>query len=312
MNIAKLPRGIVPLLETPFLEDGGVDYDSLQKLVEHSIAGGTNGLTGPLVASEVHALSIAEREQIVKISAEAIDGRVPFIVGASSDDPQICRSFARLAERVEAAAYLVAVPNNLYGRTEDLITFFRSIVVESGAPLIVQDLQFNGPGMGLDTMKQLRDTLPTLVGLKIETVPAGAKYTMVREAFGPDFYISGGWAVPQLIEALDRGVDAMIPECAPIRVYSAIYRAYASGERQEAIRIFRELVPVLVFSNQELYHSIAFFKRMLARRKLIRTEKLRAPGYNWDRFNLRIADELTEYYLALEQRCASVAPTPTR
>ena len=26
----------------------------------------------------------------------------------------------------------------------------------------------------------------------------------------------------------------------------------------------------------------------------------RAPGYSWDRFNLRIADELIEYYLELE------------
>jgi hypothetical protein len=32
-----LPRGIVPLLETPFLENGSIDYDSLHKLVEHSI-----------------------------------------------------------------------------------------------------------------------------------------------------------------------------------------------------------------------------------------------------------------------------------
>lgn len=42
-------------------------------------------------------------------------------------------------------------------------------------------------------MRRLRDELPTLAGLKIETVPAGAKYTRVRETFGPDFYISGGW-----------------------------------------------------------------------------------------------------------------------
>ena len=308
MSVAKLPRGIVPLLETPFLEDGSIDYESLQKLVEHSIAGGTNGLTAPLVASEVSALSLAEREQLVKVVAAAIGGRVPFIVGASAEDPQICRSFAKQAERVGAAAYLVAVPNALYGHAEEILSFFRSIVAGSEAPIIIQDLQWNGPGLDLDTMRRLRDELPTLVGLKIETVPAGAKYTVVREAFGPDFYISGGWAVPQLIEALDRGVDAMIPECALIRVYAAIYRAYASGNREEAVRIFRELIPVLVFSNQELYHSIAFFKRMLARRKLIRTPNLRPPGYSWDRFSQRVADELTDYYIALEERCTSPKP----
>ena len=53
MTVPKLPRGIVPLLETPFRENGSIDYDSLNQLVEQSITGGANGLTAPLVASEV-------------------------------------------------------------------------------------------------------------------------------------------------------------------------------------------------------------------------------------------------------------------
>jgi dihydrodipicolinate synthase/N-acetylneuraminate lyase len=304
VNASNLPRGIVPLLETPFLENGSIDYESLHKLVEHSIKGGANGLTAPLVASEVQALSIAEREELVQTAAQAIGGRLPFIVGASAEDPEVCRRFAKLAEKVEAAAYLVAVPNALYGRVPELLSFFRSIAVVSTTPLIIQDLQWNGPGLDLDTIRRLRDDLPTLAGLKIETVPAGAKYTTVRDAIGKDLYISGGWAVPQLIEALDRGVDAMIPECALTPVYAAIYRAYSSGNRDEAVRIFQELIPVLVFSNQELYHSIAFFKRMLVRGKLIQNPSMRSPGYSWDRYSLRVADELIEYYFALQARCS--------
>lgn len=300
-----LPRGIVPLLETPFAPDGSIDYEGVQALVEHSVTGGANGLTAPLVASEVHALSVSEREELVKVAAGAIAGRVPFIVGASADEPELCRRFAKLAEKTEAAAYLVAVPNGLYGNPEELLRFFLSIAAASEVPIIIQDLQWNGPGLSLDFIRRLRAELPTLIGLKVETIPAGAKYTAVRQALGSDFYISGGWAVPQLIEALDRSVDAMIPECALTRVYAAIYRAYSSGDRAAAVSLFRELVPVLVFSNQDLYHSIAFFKRMLAYRKLIKSATLRAPGYSWDRYNLRIADELIDHYLALESECAA-------
>lgn len=302
MPVPNLPKGIVPLFETPFLENGAIDYDGLPQLIEYSIRSGGNGLTGPLMASEVVSLSKEERERLVILAAETNAGRLPFIVGATSEDPELCRFFARLTEKIGATAYLVAVPNSLYGRTDELLSYFRSIISASTAPLIIQDLQWNGPGMDLDTIRRLRDALPTLVGLKIETVPAGSKYTMVRQAFGPDFYISGGWAVPQLIEALDRGVDAMIPECSLTPTYAAIYRAYSAGNRDEAIRIFRQLVPVLVFSNQELYHSIAFFKRLLVRKGLLKTATLRAPGYSWDRYNQRVADEIIDYYLALESR----------
>jgi 4-hydroxy-tetrahydrodipicolinate synthase len=297
-----LPKGIVPLLETPFLDGGGIDYDSLLRLTEATIAGGANGLTAPLVASEVHSLSNLEREEVVTQVARAIGGRLPFIVGASSNEPETCRQFAKLAEVVGATAYLVAVPNSLYGQPSAMLDFFHSIVAASDAPLIIQDLQWSGPGLDMDELRRLRDELPTLVGLKIETVPAGPKYTMVREVVDNEFYVSGGWAAMQLIEALDRGVDAMIPESALIRLFSAIYRAYASSNRQEAIRIFRELIPVLAFSNQEIFHSIAFFKRMLARKGVLKCGDMRSPGYKWDRFNLRIADELIEYYLALEAR----------
>jgi len=306
MTTNRLPRGFVPLLETPFFEDGSIDYHGLLALIEDTIAGGTNGLTAPLVASEVHALTKEERQQIITIAAAAIGGRVPFIAGASSDDPDLARHFARIAADTGATAYIVAVPPALYGHpAQDVVTFFQSVVDGIETPLIIQDLQWNGPGLDLTTIKRLRDALPTLAGLKIETVPAGPKYTTVRNAFGPDFFISGGWAVPQLIEALDRGVDAMIPESALVRGFATIYKAYSGGDRSEAVRLFRELAPVLMFSNQELYHSIAFFKRLMARKGLLKSAAMRAPGYLWDPFSATVADEVIDYYLSLEARYAA-------
>jgi len=139
----------------------------------------------------------------VKAVAGAIGGGVPFIVGASADDAETCCSFAKLAGKVKAAAYLVAEPNARYGRTEEPLSFFRSIVVASSAPIIIQDLQWNGPGLDLDSIRRLPDELPTLAGLKIETVPAGAKYTRVRETFGPDLPSTAlSWFMPRLFTML--------------------------------------------------------------------------------------------------------------
>jgi 4-hydroxy-tetrahydrodipicolinate synthase len=43
------------------------------------------------------------------------------------------------------------------------------------------------------------------------------------------FYIAGGWAVTQMIEALDRGIDAIIPESSMARVYTAIDRHFSAA-----------------------------------------------------------------------------------
>ena len=179
-------------------------------------------------------------------------------------------------------------------------------------PLIIQDLQWGGPGLPVEMIQRLRDALPTFSGVKIETMPAGPKYTAVREALGSGFYIAGGWAVTQMIEALDRGVDAMIPESAMIRVYRAIVREYAAGRRDRARSIFNALLPILAFSNQELAVSVAFFKRLLVRQGIFACDALRMPGFAWDRHNQRIADELIDHYLALEhaEGLATDDPSP--
>ena len=106
--------------------------------------------------------------------------------------------------------------------------------------------------------------------------------------------------MPQFIEALDRGVDAMIPESAMVRVYAEIMRRHAQGDRASAVSMFRELLPVLAFANQEIRTSIAFFKRLLVRRGLFKHARMRDPRFEWDRFNARIADELIELYLNME------------
>ena len=296
-----LPRGIVPVLQTPFDDQGGLDETSLARLVESAIVAGASGLLAPVVASEVAALSCEERERIVRVVSDATQGRVPLIVGASADEASRCAVQAGLAREVGAAAYLVAVPPGLYHEPHRIVPFFRDVVAGAGElPLVIQDLEFGGPGLDLPTIEELRRSLPTLVGLKIETVPAGPKYTAVREAFGDGFHVSGGWAVPQMIEALDRGVDAMMPEASMIAVYVAIERAHRGGDRVRARRLFQSLLPVLAFANQEIATSIAFFKRLLVRKGIFSTARIRMAGFEWDRFNERIADELIEHYLALE------------
>lgn len=273
---------------------------SLQRLVDDAVAAGVSGLLAPVVASEVACLSVAERMQILQLISKQIAGRVPLIVGASSDNVAICREMQNVACDIGAAAWLVAVPQVLYQDQGQVIPFFRDVCNDNRLPLIIQDLQFSGPGLPLSLIVELRRQIPAFQGIKIETVPSGPKYTEVRRALGVDFFIAGGWAVTQMIEALDRGVDSMIPESAMIRVYCEIDRRYTCGDRDGAQALFRSLLPILAFTNQELSVSIAFFKRLLVRKGIFESEMLRLQGFVWDEYNQRIADELIDYYLSLE------------
>ena len=289
-----LQQGIISVIQTPFDSQGAVDQASLDNLVEDAIAGGVNGFLVPAVASEVACLTADERAGIVA-------GRVPIIVGASDSRPRVCIEQAHLAREVGAAAYLVAVPTELYQEPERVEPFFREVVEGAGDfPLMLQDLDFTGAGLTPAMIRRLTQVLPSLSSLKIESNPAGPKYTAIREICGGEMFLAGGWAIAQMIEALDRGVDAMIPECSMVRVWSAVDRCYRSGRREEAIRIFNRVQPVVGFTHQDLSVAIAFGKRLLVRKGIFATERMRASDFRWDRYNGRVAGELIDYYLELE------------
>jgi dihydrodipicolinate synthase/N-acetylneuraminate lyase len=296
-----LKKGVVPVLQTPFNKDHSIDFPSLERLIEDAITAGATAFLAPAVASEVEYLSSKERQLLVGFIAKTIRGRVPFIAGASAESANHCHQFAEQAVEAGADACLIAIPERLYGSTEDISPFLLRAVTDIPLPLIVQDLQWNGPGLSLNGILRLRQALPTLIGLKIETVPSGPKYTAVRQELGESFYIAGGWAVPQMIEALDRGVDAMMPQASMLRLDVAVLQLHAGGQRYQALELFRKLLPILSFANQEITTSIAFFKALLVRRGIFAGETIRRPGFHWDIWNRRIAEELIDLYLTLER-----------
>lgn len=298
-----LPRGIVPVLQTPFDAKGAIDFESLAHLIEDGLHAGAAGFLAPAVASEVDTLTKAERQELLQFVATTLRDRAPLIAGCSAPTAAECAYWTAEAAEVGAQACLIAPPAALRDDPAALLNFLREAAPT--LPLIVQDLDWTGPGLAVETLLRLRDALPQFAGIKVECVPAGPKYTLVKQAMGEGLHVSGGWAAPQMIEALDRGVDAFIPETSMVAVYAAIWRHHHAGRRAEALRLFRELIPVLAFTNQELRISIAFFKRLLLRKRIFTTDAMRLTGFVWDRYNERIAEELIEWYLDLEARTPS-------
>lgn len=87
MNANRI-EGIVPVMITPYLESGEIDYAGLERLVEWYIAKGADALFAVCQSSEMQFLSIKERSELGKFVVKQAAGRVPVVVsGHISDDP---------------------------------------------------------------------------------------------------------------------------------------------------------------------------------------------------------------------------------
>ncbi|MDF0601861.1 dihydrodipicolinate synthase family protein [Psychromarinibacter sp. C21-152] len=289
-------RGIVTVLNTPFDAAGAVDLAALERHVRYALAAGVAGFLVPAMAAEVDVLTPAERDGMLRTVVAAAGGRVPVIGGASAGTAAARVANARRVGALGADYLLVSLSGQ---DRAALAAEIRDVADAAGLPVMVQDWDAAGGGIPVPVLVELFETVEAFRCLKVETADAGPKYTALKAATGGEMHVSGGWAVQQLIEALDRGVDAFMPTALHFS-YCGIVRAYLAGDRDGATAAFRALLPVLAFSNQSLPLSIRFFKRLLWRQAIYPTEALRMKAAVPDVYQARIMDELVDLAIALE------------
>lgn len=292
--------GVVAIPQTPFTESGAVDFDSLERSLDDRIAAGVGGILGPVVASEVGQLSEAERRDYVRLVLERVPPDVPVVVGCSAPAMRDIQAMAEFASELGAAGILVQVPFEIMRDEPAVLRFFRQVCEVQIPMLMIQDLEWGAPGLPIGSIVRLFEELPAFRCIKIETVPAGPKYSAVLEATGGRLNVSGGWAMPQLIEALDRGVHAIMPGGLHWPI-AQIVRMHAAGNRDGARALFDRLLPALVWQNQHIDISNQFLKLLAVRQGIYTTATLRNPGTPFDRYHSRIAAELLEETMTLHE-----------
>ena len=112
---------------TPYHEDGRIDWDALEKLVEWHIERGVAGLFAVCQSSEMFHLSLRERLELARMSIKFVRGRVPVLVSghvADSLDDQI--EEAKMMTDTGADAFIL-VTNRLAKRHESDDTFKRNL-----------------------------------------------------------------------------------------------------------------------------------------------------------------------------------------
>ena len=294
-------RGIVTVLNTPFTSANEVDAAALRRHVRVALDAGVAGFLIPGMASEVDKLTPAERDLLVETVVAEAKGRACVIGGASAAAPA---ERVQLARRLVAAGcdgVLVSIP---YENDEQYSRAVSELAGTSPPFLMLQDWDPHGYGVPVRTLVKLFETVETVRAVKVEVVPAGRKYSELLAATGGRLHVSGGWAVMQMIEALDRGVHAFMPT-ALHGIYVAIHRLHQSGQREASRELFDRVLPILAFSNQHLDISIHFFKRLLSAQGIYSTPDVRPPILPFDETHMRVADELIARAIALEKEVAA-------
>ena len=288
------------MLNTPFSSTGELDAPALRRHVGIALVAGVSGFLAPAMASEVDKLSARERKLFVETVLAEVKGRATVIGGASASSGAERVRLAKELTKVGCDGVLVSIP---YENDRQYLDDVRE-VADAGPPfLMLQDWDPRGFGVPVSTLVEVFEKVEAVRAVKVEVVPAGRKYSELLDATGGSLHVSGGWAVMQIIEALDRGVHAFMPT-ALHSIYVRIYNLYTSGRREAARGLFEKVLPILAFANQHLDVSIHFFKRLLFAQGIYPTPAVREPILPFEDVHVRVAEDLIARACALEEAVA--------
>ena len=165
-------RGVIPATLIAFDWDYAVDQKNSLKHLRHVAA--TDGLSAITVnghASEIHACSFAEQQELLALSLAEVGDRLPLVNGVYADGSHAAVDVARMAAAEGASALLVFPPNSMSMggqlRPDMALRHFQMIAEATDLPLILfQYPQATGLGYPLVTMQAIFDAVPSIVAIK--------------------------------------------------------------------------------------------------------------------------------------------------
>ncbi|MDG2155370.1 MAG: 4-hydroxy-tetrahydrodipicolinate synthase [Gammaproteobacteria bacterium] len=147
-------RGSLVALVTPMSSAGAVDYPAFERLIEHHIAAGTDGLVIAGTTGESATLSKSEHIDLVRRAVEIVKQRVPVIAGTGSNSTAQTIALSQAIDALAVDAYLVVTPYYNKPTQEGLYQHYMAIADAVKKPVML----YNVPG------RTAVDLLPATVG----------------------------------------------------------------------------------------------------------------------------------------------------
>ncbi|MBY6200892.1 dihydrodipicolinate synthase family protein [Maritalea mobilis] len=272
-------KGVFTIAVTPFLPDGALDLDSIDRMVAYYEEKGATGLTILGMMGEAGKLSAAESVTVVRrVIAQA---SVPIVVGVSAPGLAAIKALSETAMDEGAAGVMVAPPSSL--RTDDQITgYFRNVSEVLGkTPWVLQDFPLaTGVQMSPKVCLQIFAENPTCVMLKHEDWPGLEKITTLRNAEADGarrVSILCGNGAQFLPEEMLRGADGAMTGFAYPELMAEVVRLVTAGKVEAARDLFDIYLPLIRYESQPGL-GLAIRKYTLAKRGAIAHATARKPA----------------------------------
>jgi 4-hydroxy-tetrahydrodipicolinate synthase len=228
-------HGSMVALITPMHEDGAIDEDGLQRLIDWHVENHTDAIVTVGTTGESATLDEDEHCHVIRRTVEMTAGRIPVIAGTGANSTREAIDLTRCALEAGADACLLVTPYYNKPTQEGLYRHF--LAVAEAVP--VAQILYNVPGRtACDLLPETVERLAgksNIVGIKEATGDMGrARDIMQRCGERLDVYSGDDATAMELMLIGGKGNISVTANVAPAEMH-AMCAAAVAGDRDAAV-----------------------------------------------------------------------------
>jgi len=231
---------------TPMYEDGSVNYEKLEELIDDQIVNGTDCIVICGTSGESSTLSEDEHSECIRAAVSFAKGRVPVVAGTGSNATYTAVQLTCQAERDGADAALIVTPYYNKATQNGLIEHYTEIARKTSLPIIL----YNVPGRtGVNILPQtavtLAKTCDNIVAVKEASGDISQAADLMQLADGcVDMYSGNDDQIVPLLSLGAIGVISVLSNVAPRDTHDIVAR-YLAGDVEGSRRLQLKALPLI-------------------------------------------------------------------
>ncbi|GAB2495106.1 MAG: 4-hydroxy-tetrahydrodipicolinate synthase [Cytophagales bacterium] len=264
-------KGTGVALVTPFLDDYSIDFESLQRLIDHVISGGVDYLVVLGTTGEAATLTSSEKKEVIKACLQYNQGRVPVMLGIGGNNTHAVVNEIKNTDFYGIAGLLSVSPYYNKPTQEGIIAHYTAIANASPVPVML----YNIPGRTMSNMSA-ETTLalshhPNIIGMK-EASGNLEQCMQIASQMPKDFLLlSGDDLLTKAIQSIGgSGVISVLANALP-----QTFKHLTHGTEEEALKAAFSLLKINGLMYQE--GNPVGIKNLLLHQGIIQSDQVRLP-----------------------------------
>ena len=233
-------------LVTPFKENGEVNYEKLEEIVEEQIAGGTDAIIACGTTGEASTMTHEEHLDVIEYICRVTKKRIPVVAGTGSNCTETAVYLSAEAEKRGADGLLLVSPYYNKATQKGLMAHFTAVADAVKIPVILYNIPGRtGVTIKPETIAALCRDVDNIVGVKEASGNFSAIATLMSLSDGKvDLYSGNDDQIVPLLSLGGKGDISVLSNVAPRQTHD-ICASYFAGDVKTSAGLQLKAIPLI-------------------------------------------------------------------